>query len=194
MTLANAAITSVKYDLSTAFPVGSSDAGVTALARVGADGDTLEDLSDEIAAIAGDATSAKQDEILVDLVDIKGTAFSKDTHSLVDLALATSLATTDGKVDTISTAVVTTLDGIVDSILEDTGTTLPGLITTLDTVADLIMDILEGDQVVDDGETPFEFLIKRKGTEDVLVTKEMYELDDTDITAVNQVVSKLLEP
>jgi len=33
----------------------------------------------------GDATEAKQDEILEDLADIKGTGFVKDTHSLTDI-------------------------------------------------------------------------------------------------------------
>lgn len=139
---------------------------------------------------AGNATQAKQDEILVDLVDIKGTAFAKDTHSLVDLALATSLSTTDGKVDTISTAVVTTLDTIVDSILEDTGTTLPGLITTVDTVVDLLMDILEGDHEINTTGSPYLHTIKRKSTATVLVSKELYEVDGTTpITAITQVVA-----
>ena len=42
------AITSAKYDESTAFPVKSADAGATQIARVGADSDTLETLSDQI--------------------------------------------------------------------------------------------------------------------------------------------------
>lgn len=50
--IADDAITSAKYDESTAFPVKSADTGATQIARVGADGDTLEDLSDEIAGIA----------------------------------------------------------------------------------------------------------------------------------------------
>ena len=51
VTLANDAITSAKYDESTAFPVKADDAGVTQIARVGADGDTLETVSDQIDAI-----------------------------------------------------------------------------------------------------------------------------------------------
>lgn len=52
MTLSDGAIKAVSYDESTAFPVVASDAGVTQIARVGADGDTLETLSDEIATRA----------------------------------------------------------------------------------------------------------------------------------------------
>jgi hypothetical protein len=50
--LANDAITSAKYDESTAFPIKSADADATQIARTGADSDTLETLSDEIATNA----------------------------------------------------------------------------------------------------------------------------------------------
>ncbi len=49
MTLADDAITSAKFDENTAFPLKFADAGLTAVARTGADSDTLETLSDEIA-------------------------------------------------------------------------------------------------------------------------------------------------
>jgi len=46
--LADDAITSAKYDESTAFPVASADSGATQIARTGADSDTLETLSDQL--------------------------------------------------------------------------------------------------------------------------------------------------
>jgi len=46
--LADDAITSAKFDESTAFPVKATDTGATQIARVGADGDTLETLSDQL--------------------------------------------------------------------------------------------------------------------------------------------------
>ena len=46
MGLANDAITAAKFDESTAFPLKSADTGATAVARTGADSDTLETLSD----------------------------------------------------------------------------------------------------------------------------------------------------
>ena len=52
MNLAADAIKAVSYDESTAFPVVASDAGSTQIARTGADSDTLETLSDEIATRA----------------------------------------------------------------------------------------------------------------------------------------------
>jgi len=54
MNLADNAITSGKYDELTAFPVVQIDSGASQIARTGADGDTLEDLSDEIAVVDGD--------------------------------------------------------------------------------------------------------------------------------------------
>jgi len=55
MTLAADAITASTYDESTAFPIKSADTGSTQIARTGADGDTLESLSDEIAALPTDS-------------------------------------------------------------------------------------------------------------------------------------------
>lgn len=65
MNLANDAITSAKYDESTAFPVKSDDSGTTQIARTGNDGDTLEDLSDQIDTLPTSATIASDvwDEI-----------------------------------------------------------------------------------------------------------------------------------
>lgn len=54
MNLADDAITSAKYDESTAFPIKSADSGATQIARTGADADTLETLSDEIALVYTD--------------------------------------------------------------------------------------------------------------------------------------------
>lgn len=49
--LADDVITAAKFDESTAYPLKSADTGSTQVARVGADSDTLETLSDEIAAV-----------------------------------------------------------------------------------------------------------------------------------------------
>lgn len=60
-------IKAVTYDESTAYPVKSADTGSTKIARTGADSDTLETLSDEIATISaggGDASAANQDTII----------------------------------------------------------------------------------------------------------------------------------
>ncbi len=51
VSLADDAITSAKFDESTAFPLASADTGATAVARTGADSDTLETLSDQIDAL-----------------------------------------------------------------------------------------------------------------------------------------------
>ena len=61
VTLADDAITASKFDESTAYPLKSADTGSTQVARVGADSDTLETLSDEIAAVKAETAA-----ILVD--------------------------------------------------------------------------------------------------------------------------------
>lgn len=48
MDLIDDAITSAKYDEATAFPLAQADTGASAVARTGADADTLETLSDQI--------------------------------------------------------------------------------------------------------------------------------------------------
>lgn len=53
MTLADDAITAAKFDESTAYPLKSADTGATAVARTGADSDTLQTLSDELDAAKG---------------------------------------------------------------------------------------------------------------------------------------------
>ena len=58
MALIAGAITSAKFDESTAFPVKSADSGATAVARTGADGDTLKTLSDQ-----SDTIQAKTDNL-----------------------------------------------------------------------------------------------------------------------------------
>jgi hypothetical protein len=57
VTLAPDSITASVFDESTAFPIKSADTGATQIARVGADSDTLETLSDQMDAIDSDVWS-----------------------------------------------------------------------------------------------------------------------------------------
>lgn len=61
MELADDAIKAAKYDETTAFPVKSADTGATQIARVGADSDTLETVSDEIDSVAAAIASLDLD-------------------------------------------------------------------------------------------------------------------------------------
>jgi len=58
--LADDVITAAKFDESTAFPLKAADTGSTQVARTGADGDTLETLSDEIATVQADLDNPDQ--------------------------------------------------------------------------------------------------------------------------------------
>ena len=67
MGLTDDAIKASKFDESTAFPVKSADSGSTQIARVGADGDTLETLSDQI---DGTATPAEVNTEVSDVLKV----------------------------------------------------------------------------------------------------------------------------
>lgn len=70
VTLADDAITAAKFDESTAFPLASADTGATQIARVGADGDTLETISDQIDGAATGVNLATVDTV-VDAIKLK---------------------------------------------------------------------------------------------------------------------------
>jgi len=110
MNLAADAIKAVSYDESTAFPVKADDAGATQIARVGADSDTLETLSDQIdtaqadldiitgadgttlATSQGNYAPAK----LADEVDNDGTAISLSGAMKLILAVLTGKSSGGG--------------------------------------------------------------------------------------------------
>ncbi len=83
--LADDAITSAKYDESTAFPIKSADTGATQIARVGADGDTLETLSDQI-----DGTSTlTAAQVNAEVVDVLWTDTTTEPTSVPAATAAT---------------------------------------------------------------------------------------------------------
>jgi hypothetical protein len=90
MGLANDAITSAKYDESTAFPLKSDDAGASQIARVGADGDTLETLSDQLDGVPTAAENVNEFETQsqadptgfhVNVKEVNGTAQTANDNS-----------------------------------------------------------------------------------------------------------------
>lgn len=95
MGLSNDAITSAKFDESTAFPVKSADADSTKIARVGADSDTLETLSDQLDTAQVDLDNSDQYK-----ADVSGLATVAELSTHND-----NLGIVDGKIDTIDTVV-----------------------------------------------------------------------------------------
>ena len=85
VTLADDAITNAKFDESTAFPVKSADTGATQIARVGADSDTLETLSDQMDTITTWTASAISASYTAGAIsDIRGSSWS---IAMTDLTL-----------------------------------------------------------------------------------------------------------
>lgn len=130
------AITASVFDESTAFPLKSVDAGATAVARVGADSDTLETLSDQLDTVKTETAAivADTNELQTDWVN----------GGRLDLLL-------DARA---SQASVDTIDGIADAILEDTSTTIPAQITALNNLSAAnvnaeVVDVLRTDLIPD---------------------------------------------
>lgn len=116
MNLADDAITAAKYDESTAYPLKSADTGATALARAGADGDTLETLSDQI----DDIPTVAEFEARTLVSANYGTAANQAT---IAAYIDTEITSIEGKVDTIDTNMDTLLadwtdGGRLDLILD----------------------------------------------------------------------------
>lgn len=113
VTLANDAITSAKFDESTAFPLKSADTGSTAVARVGADSDTLETLSDQIDVVSGyidtevGAIKAKTDNLPASPAAV-GSAMTLSSNAVSAAALAT---------DAVTEIVAGVLAGVVEGTL-----------------------------------------------------------------------------
>jgi len=110
MNLADDAITAAKFDETTAFPIKSADSGSTQIARTGADGDTLETLSDQLDGTsthsAADVWSvatraltdksdfnlaADQSDVTIGTVNALGTQAKADVNAEVDNALDTAI-------------------------------------------------------------------------------------------------------
>lgn len=102
VTLADDAITASKFDESTAYPLKSADTGTTQVARVGADSDTLETLSDEIAAIQADLDNPNQYK--ADVSGLATTIHVQEVKNKVDLIDVTTVANS-GKIDAVDTKV-----------------------------------------------------------------------------------------
>lgn len=117
MTLADDAITSAKFDESTAFPLKSADTGATAVARTGADSDTLETLSDQMDAVkaktdnipAAPATEAKQDSI-IGYLDTEIAAILEDTSTTIPAQISGLNNLSSAQVQTAAAAALTAYD------------------------------------------------------------------------------------
>ena len=149
--LADDAITASKYDESTAFPVTSADSGSTQIARTGADGDTLETLSDQVdgTAVPGDNMNLADDAITASKYD-ESTAFpvtsadSGSTQIARTGADGDTLETLSDQVDNVETALAGTIDA---NIVEIGGNSIAGNLATL-TLKQLDIQNNAGDAVV----------------------------------------------
>lgn len=117
ITLADDAITAAKFDESTAYPLKSADTGSTQVARVGADSDTLETLSDQLDVVQTDLDNPAQYK-----ADVSGLALEATLTAIKGAGWTTeTLVTLKAYVDEIETRLTATRAGYLDK-LNVTGT------------------------------------------------------------------------
>jgi len=137
VSLADDAITSAKYDESSAFPLASADTGATAVARVGADSDTLETLSDQLDAVALASELAQTDANVASILEDTGTtldgivdAILEDTGTTLPALFPTDFATVavaDAKIAASTSVSIDAND--VNDIADQVVTALSGEVT-----------------------------------------------------------------
>jgi len=114
--LADDVITAAKFDESTAFPLKSADTGLTQVARVGADGDTLETLSDEIATVQADLDNPDQYKADVSGIPAAVWAYTTRTLSSFGTLIADIWAHTTRTLSAFGFTVATNSDANVSAI------------------------------------------------------------------------------
>lgn len=148
MALADDAITADKFDQLTAFPLESADSGSTAVARTGADADTLETLSDQIDVAQDDLDSPDQYKADVSALALEATAQA----ILADTGTDGVVVATASKSEYALSAVA--IDAILDEVIEN-GQTLRQLIR-------IAIAALVGDYVRSAGSVAFRDLADTK--------------------------------
>ena len=115
--LADDVITAGKFDESTAYPLKSADTGATQVARVGADSDTLETLSDQLDVVQTDLDNPAQYK-----ADVSGLALEATLTAIKGAGWTTeTLVTLKAYVDEIETRLTAVRAGYLDK-LNVTGT------------------------------------------------------------------------
>ena len=114
--LADDVITAAKFDESTAFPLKSADTGSTQVARVGADGDTLKTLSDEIATVQADLDNPDQYKADVSGIPAAVWAYTTRTLSSFGTLIADIWAHTTRTLSAFGFTVATNSDANVSAI------------------------------------------------------------------------------
>lgn len=105
--ISNSVITAAKFDGSTAFPLTQADSGATAIARTGADSDTLETLSDQIDGVgAGSGLTAQETRDAMKLAPTAGAPAAGSVDAHLDTLIA-STAAIQAVTDLIDTSAVT---------------------------------------------------------------------------------------
>lgn len=133
MALADDAITASKFDESTAFPLKSADTGATAVARTGADSDTLETLSDQIDTVSGYIdTEVAAIKAKTDLIPASPAAIGSAMTLTAAYDAAKTAAAAGAQMDLVNAPNATAVTAI------QSGLATGSAVSTVDTVVDAI--------------------------------------------------------
>ena len=67
-------------------------------------------------------------------------------------------------------------------------------VSTVTTIITWVQNVLEGDLTIDISTTPWQAVVKTKGTDTELIRKDLKDKDGNDIVNVNALIGKYLEP
>lgn len=67
-------------------------------------------------------------------------------------------------------------------------------ITALTTDIAFLKNVAEGDREIDTDATPYNLVVKTKSTSTELIRKELFQADDSDVTATTHIIAKQTEP
>lgn len=136
-------------------------------------------------------------------VTIENTDACKADVSNLDTTVSSRAPESGGNVEAIKAKTDNLpADPADDSDIDNQLTTIAGYLDTevaailaaVDTEIAFIKDIMEGDAEIDTGKTPWELVIKKKGTSDELVRKKLLDVSGGNITDTTTVIGQHKEP
>ena len=174
-------VTAWLYDIQ---PVAVDGNGRVDVGKVGGTTQDANNNSADINTILADLANDGRLDLLID-------AIKAATDNLpADPASETNVNANETKLD----AIIAYLDSEIAAILEDTGTTLPAILASILADTDFLQKVAEGDEETNKAVTPYRHLIKEKDTANVLVEKQLFDVDGADIDDTTTTIGQRKEP
>ncbi|MGD8237837.1 MAG: hypothetical protein PVH68_04755 [Armatimonadota bacterium] len=155
---------------------------------------THDDPGPDIAALNDPTAAAIADSVLDELVaDHAGAGSTGEALGHLDADVSSRSSHDDPGPD-IAALNDPTAAAIADSVLEEVLADHSGTAGSLAEAVELVADILEGDVTIDTTTTPWQLVVKEKGTSTELVRKDLKQADGTNVTSTDHLVGQQTEP